>query len=179
MTADNQLSFCCASSINIYTFTSSKRQNGFHKIATNQTVRNNSGSLGEGLFQWWVRFGGHTLRWGSELNPNLGSRLWGLVQASFACSLVLVLEEPVTDGGTHISRSSVYETIEEETSSPAQSLSSKKSSPTTRQPVFIVDSDTICIHPKPEKSTRDDERGRKYYYALRDHRWRWKCCGWE
>ena len=56
--------------------------------------------------------------------------------------------------------------------SPAQSLSSKKSSPTTRQPVFIVDYDTICIHSKPEESTWDDERGittLRKYYALGDH----------
>ncbi|KAF8814601.1 hypothetical protein BYT27DRAFT_7249906 [Phlegmacium glaucopus] len=75
---------------------------------------------------------------------------------------------------SHISRSSVYETIEEEmsnASSPAQSLLSKKSSPTTRQPVFIVDSDTASIHSKPEESTWDDERGivtLRKYYALRD-----------
>lgn len=75
---------------------------------------------------------------------------------------------------SHISRSSVYETIEEERSnpsSPAQSLLSKKSSPTTRQPVFIVDSDTVSIHSKPEESTWDDEHGittLRKYYALRD-----------
>ena len=75
---------------------------------------------------------------------------------------------------SHISRSSVYETIEEEmsnASSPAHSLLSKKSSPTTRQPVFVVDSDTVSIHSKPEESTWDDERGittLRKYYALRD-----------
>ena len=74
---------------------------------------------------------------------------------------------------SHISRSSVYETIEEEmsnASSPAKSLLSKKSSPTTRQPVFIVDSDTASVHSKPEESW-DDERGittLRKYYALRD-----------
>jgi hypothetical protein len=80
--------------------------------------------------------------------------------------LVLVLKAlPLavdTDGDTHISHSSVYETIEEEmsnTSSPAQSLLSKESSPTRRQPVFVVDSDTVSIHSKPEESTWDDERG--------------------
>jgi serine/arginine repetitive matrix protein 2 len=76
--------------------------------------------------------------------------------------LVLVLESLSTDGDTHISRSSVYETIEEEmsnASSPAQSLLSKKSSPTRRQPVFVVDSDTLSIHSKPEESTWDDECG--------------------
>ena len=76
---------------------------------------------------------------------------------------------------SHISRSSVYETIEEEmsnASSPAHSLLSKKSSsPTTRQPIFVVDSDTVSIHSKPEESTWDDERGittLRKYYALRD-----------
>ena len=76
---------------------------------------------------------------------------------------------------SHISRSSVYETIEEEMSnaslSPAHSLLSKKSTPTTRQPVFVVDSDTVSIHSKPEESTWDDERGittLRKYYALRD-----------
>jgi hypothetical protein len=69
----------------------------------------------------------------------------------------------------------VYETIEEEMSnasgSPAKSLLSKKSSPTTRQPVFVVDSDTVSIHSQPEESTWDDERGittLRKYYALRD-----------
>ena len=75
---------------------------------------------------------------------------------------------------SHISRSSVYETIEEEmsnASSPANSLLSKKSSPTTRQPVFVVDSDTVSIHSKPDESTWDDEHGittLRKYYALRD-----------
>jgi len=48
---------------------------------------------------------------------------------------------------------------------------SKKSSPTTRQPVFIVDSDTVSIHSKPDEFTWDDERGitnLRKYYALRD-----------
>ena len=52
---------------------------------------------------------------------------------------------------SRISRLSVYETIEEEMSSLAQSLSSKNS-PTTRQLVFIVDSDTNFIHSKLEGS---------------------------
>ncbi|KAF8959872.1 hypothetical protein BDZ97DRAFT_1666634 [Flammula alnicola] len=76
----------------------------------------------------------------------------------------------------HISRSSVYETIEEEmmsshSSSPAQSLLSKKSSPTTRQAIFIVDHDTASINSQPEEPTWDDERGivaLRKYYALRD-----------
>ena len=56
-------------------------------------------------------------------------------------------------------------------SSPAHSLLSKKSTPTTRQPVFVVDSDTVSIHSKPEESTWDDECGittLRKYYALRD-----------
>ena len=53
-------------------------------------------------------------------------------------------------------------------SSPARS---KRSSPTTRQPVFVVDSDTVSVHLKPEESTWDDEHGittLRKYYALRD-----------
>ena len=72
---------------------------------------------------------------------------------------------------SHISRSSVYETIEEEMSNASSPAHSKKSSPTTRQPVFVVDSDTVSIHSKPEESTWDDERGittLRKYYALRD-----------
>ena len=62
--------------------------------------------------------------------------------------------------------------------SPAKSLLSKKSglskesSPTTCQPIFVVDSDTVSIHSqKPEESTWDDECGittLRKYYALRD-----------
>ena len=76
---------------------------------------------------------------------------------------------------SHISRSSIYETIEEEmsnaSSSPAQSLLSKKSSPTMCQPILVVDSDTVSIHSKPEESTWDDEHGittLRKYYALQD-----------
>ena len=74
----------------------------------------------------------------------------------------------------HISRSSVYETIEEEmsnASSPAHSLFLKKSSPTMRQPVFVVDSDTASVHSKLEEPTWDDEHRittLRKYYALRD-----------
>ncbi|KAK7047178.1 hypothetical protein VNI00_006844 [Paramarasmius palmivorus] len=68
------------------------------------------------------------------------------------------------------SRSSVYETIEEELSSsessPSNSFSaSKKSSPTAIQPVFIVDPETSSVHSMD--SLWDDERGivalRRYY----------------
>ena len=76
---------------------------------------------------------------------------------------------------SHISRSSIYETIEEEmsnaSSSPAQSLLSKKSSPTMCQPILVVDSDTVSIHSKLEESTWDDEHRittLRKYYALRD-----------
>ncbi|TFK33165.1 hypothetical protein BDQ12DRAFT_448473 [Crucibulum laeve] len=74
----------------------------------------------------------------------------------------------------HASRSSVYETIQEEisvASSPARSLASKKSSPTTCQPIFIVDADTASIHSTNSMSVWDDERGivaLRKYYALRD-----------
>jgi len=73
------------------------------------------------------------------------------------------------------SRSSVYETIEEEmsiASSPARSLASKKSSSTTTcQPIFIVDPETASINTTPGASVWDDERGivaLRKYYALRD-----------
>ena len=72
---------------------------------------------------------------------------------------------------SHISRSSVYETIEEEMSNALSPAQSKRSSPTTRQPVFVVDSDTVSVHSKPEESTWDDEHGittLRKYYALRD-----------
>lgn len=69
-----------------------------------------------------------------------------------------------------MSRSSVYETIEEEMYSPndtplSQSTASKKSSPTAIQPVFIVDpSDSASIH---SIDSWDEERGimalRRYY----------------
>ena len=52
--------------------------------------------------------------------------------------------------------------------SPAQS---KRSSPTTRHPIFVVDSDTVSVHSKPEESTWDDEHGittLRKHYALRD-----------
>ncbi|KAF8148662.1 hypothetical protein B0H34DRAFT_802878 [Crassisporium funariophilum] len=74
----------------------------------------------------------------------------------------------------HMSRSSVYETIEEEisnASSPARSILSKKSSPTTRQPIFVVDSDTASINSQTEETIWDDERGiitLRKFYALRD-----------
>lgn len=96
----------------------------------------------------------------------------------------------------HMSRSSVYETIEEDAAeltgtqhahisngnaagSPAMSLlaSTKKGddSPTTRQPVFIVDGDTASFdahaEAQYEEPVWDDERGivaLRKYYALRD-----------
>jgi hypothetical protein len=54
---------------------------------------------------------------------------------------------------SHISRSSVYETIEEEMGNASSPAQSKTSSPTTRQPIFVVDSDTVSVHSKPEEST--------------------------
>jgi serine/arginine repetitive matrix protein 2 len=72
-------------------------------------------------------------------------------------------------------RSSVYETIEEEMSigsSPTQSLTPTDSTPTTGQPIFIVDSDAASIDTlSPETSIWDDEQGivaLRKYYALRD-----------
>ena len=74
------------------------------------------------------------------------------------------------------SRSSVYETIEEEI---ADSLSpvkpspvSMKNSPTVRQPIFIVEPDTPSLdNGSPEESIWDGENGivtLRKYYALRD-----------
>jgi len=42
---------------------------------------------------------------------------------------------------------------------------------TRRQPIFVVDSDTLSIHSKGEGSVWDDERGivaLRKFYALRD-----------
>ena len=69
----------------------------------------------------------------------------------------------------YVSRSSVYEAIEEE-ASPAKSLSSKDDA-TSRQPVFVVDADTASIHSKLEESVYNDEQGiivLRKFYALRD-----------
>ncbi|KAF8867965.1 hypothetical protein CPB84DRAFT_1810241 [Gymnopilus junonius] len=76
----------------------------------------------------------------------------------------------------NISRTSVYETIEEERpgsnqTTPAHSILSKKSSPTTRQAIYVVDSDAASVNLNPEDSVWDDERGivaLRKYYALRD-----------
>ena len=91
-----------------------------------------------------------------------------------------------------MSRSSVYETIDEDaelsassqghdgdsdsvdgTPAGATAAASKKSTPTTRQAVFVVDSDTASFdgHSQPEESMWNDERGivaLRKYYALRD-----------
>jgi hypothetical protein len=74
----------------------------------------------------------------------------------------------------HASRSSVYETIEEEmsnASSPARTIGSKMSSPTQCQPIFVVESDTASINSVTEETIWDDERGivaLRKYYALKD-----------
>lgn len=73
----------------------------------------------------------------------------------------------------HMSRSSVYETIEEENPNVAspESMMSKKDDPTTRQAIIVVDSDTASIHSKTEESRWDDEHGivaLRKFYALRD-----------
>ena len=65
----------------------------------------------------------------------------------------------------------MYETIEEEMSNASSPTQLKRSSPTTRQPIFIVDSDIACVDLELEGSTWDDERGitsLRKYYALRD-----------
>jgi len=72
----------------------------------------------------------------------------------------------------HMSRASVYETIEEELSSSTSSSSAQSlnESPTC-QPVFIVDSDTASVHSKSDEVTWDDEHGivaLRKFYALRD-----------
>ncbi|KAL1747929.1 hypothetical protein HDZ31DRAFT_60801 [Schizophyllum fasciatum] len=82
---------------------------------------------------------------------------------------------------SHISRSSVYETIEEESSvmmSPASSSISSNGtgnlveSPTASQPVYVVDADdTRSIESGNSISLWDDDRGiiaLRKYYALRD-----------
>ena len=73
---------------------------------------------------------------------------------------------------SHVSRSSVYETIEEEAGpSPSKSVASRKDDTAKRQPIFVVDSDTLSIHSKGEVSVWDDERGivaLRKFYALRD-----------
>jgi len=73
---------------------------------------------------------------------------------------------------SHVSRSSVYETIEEEVGpSPSRSLASKKDDTTRRQAIFVIDSDTLSVHSKGEESVWDDERGivaLRKFYALRD-----------
>jgi len=73
---------------------------------------------------------------------------------------------------SHVSRSSVYETIEEESGlSPSKSVVSMKDDTTRRQPIFLVDSNTLSIHSKGEESVWNDERGivaLLKFYALRD-----------
>lgn len=73
---------------------------------------------------------------------------------------------------SHVSRSSVYETIEEEVGpSPTRSIASRKDDPTTRQTILIVDPDTMSVHSKGEETVWDDERGivaLRKFYALRD-----------
>ncbi len=72
-----------------------------------------------------------------------------------------------------MSRSSVYETIEEENPNLAspESVVSKKDDPTTRQAIFVVDADMVSIHSKTEEHQWDDEQGivaLRKFYALRD-----------
>jgi serine/arginine repetitive matrix protein 2 len=71
-----------------------------------------------------------------------------------------------------VSRSSVYENIEEEVGpSPSKLVASRKDETPRCQPIFIVDSDTLSVHSKGEESVWDDERGivaLRKFYALRD-----------
>ena len=72
----------------------------------------------------------------------------------------------------HMSRASVYETIEEDLSSSTSSSSAQSlnESPTCQQ-VFIVDSDTASVHSRSDEVTWDDEHGivaLRGFYALRD-----------
>ena len=73
---------------------------------------------------------------------------------------------------SHVSWSSIYETIEEEVGpSPSRSLASKKDDTTRRQAIFVVDSDTLSVHSKGEELVWYDERGivvLQKFYALRD-----------
>ncbi|KAG7440055.1 uncharacterized protein BT62DRAFT_938390 [Guyanagaster necrorhizus] len=67
------------------------------------------------------------------------------------------------------SRSSVYETIQEEATPMSSPDKQKASSHAAIQPVFVVDEDTASIH--SATATRDDERGivaLRRYYELRD-----------
>ncbi|KAF9527941.1 hypothetical protein CPB83DRAFT_855475 [Crepidotus variabilis] len=74
----------------------------------------------------------------------------------------------------NMSRSSVYETIEEEVSntpSPLHSLHSSKDDSTTHQAVFIVEEDTASINTVGDEPVWDEERGivaLRKFYALRD-----------
>jgi hypothetical protein len=53
----------------------------------------------------------------------------------------------------------VYETTEEEVGPcPSKSIASKKDDTTRRQPIFVVDLDTISVHSKGEESVWDNEQ---------------------
>jgi len=72
----------------------------------------------------------------------------------------------------HMSRASVYETIEEELSSSTSPSSAQplNENPTCQQ-VFIVDSDTASVHSRPGEVTWHDEHGivaLRKFSALRD-----------
>ena len=73
---------------------------------------------------------------------------------------------------SHVSRTSVYETIEEEVGpGPSRSLASKKDDTTRHQAIFVVDSDTLSVHSKGKESVWDGKRGivaLRKFYALRD-----------
>ncbi|KAF8198262.1 hypothetical protein K438DRAFT_1759648 [Mycena galopus ATCC 62051] len=69
-----------------------------------------------------------------------------------------------------VSRSSVYETTQEERGSPATVRSKMSSSPTVHQGVFIVDPDAGSVDMRADGAGWDDERGivaLRRYYVLR------------
>jgi hypothetical protein len=71
---------------------------------------------------------------------------------------------------TRASRSSVYETIQEERGTPSTIGSRKSSSPTACQGIFIVDPDSGSVDLSADGVDWDDERGivaLRKYYALR------------
>ena len=72
--------------------------------------------------------------------------------------LVLVLEEPVADGGTPSLTFHARPRMRLLKNRRQVGLNPFRS-PTTRQPIFIVDSDAICIHSNLEESTWDHEAG--------------------
>jgi len=112
--------------------------------------------------------------WQQE-KEGVGGRGQGVLLVGDVCSAWVVIVDGEAAGlyyisQVHASRTSVYKTIEEEisnTSSPAR-IGSNKSSPTTCQPVYIVDPEIasiMSVYSPPGAALWDDERK---YYALKD-----------